>query len=239
QVAALDRLNDLGRGLLDDPAGGLHRPLGYVQKVGGLGGGDLGQICPRFQVRPRALPHVLQLPGDHRPLAFREVAAVEVGRDHEGARSSAEMLEARDLARVAYDAAKIASRMAKAKQAHDSLIADVHRAQANALAIRARAEFRLAEEYDAAQDRGDVRAANQGRSASALEAPSAPDLGLSHKDIHNFRKRRDREKADPGATQRALDDMVARGEEPTRAALKHEMIAPPAATDHERQVKAH
>jgi hypothetical protein len=72
------------------------------------------------------------------------------------ARTAAEVLEARDMARMAYDAAKSFSRMEQAKRAHDTLIAEVYRAQANALAIEARAKMRLAEEYDAAQDRGEV-----------------------------------------------------------------------------------
>lgn len=49
-----------------------------------------------------------------------------------GARTSAEVLEARDLARVAYDAARSASRIAKAKEAHDEVIGAVYRAQADA-----------------------------------------------------------------------------------------------------------
>ena len=109
------------------------------------------------------------------------------------------------------------------------MIAEVHRAQANALAIRARAEMRLAEEYDAAQERGEV--SKGGGRPDCVADPNAvpataPDLGLSHKDIHNFRKRRDREQADPGATRRALDSLIERGEEPTSAALDREMSAP-------------
>jgi hypothetical protein len=149
----------------------------------------------------------------------------------ESARSSAEVLEARDMARVAYDAAKSAARMAKAKQAHDSLIADVHRAQANALAIRARAEMRLAEEYDAAQDRGEV--ASRGGERSGLQhsplAPTAADLGIRRDEIHEARRLRDAEAASPGLIRQALDAMIERGEEPTRAALKREVIERPAA----------
>ncbi|UOK70435.1 hypothetical protein [Ancylobacter polymorphus] len=36
-----------------------------------------------------------------------------------------------------------------------------------------------------------MRAANTGRSASALEAPSVSDIGLTHKDIHEARQLRD------------------------------------------------
>lgn len=145
----------------------------------------------------------------------------------ESARSSAEVLEARDMARVAYDAAKSAARMTRAKQAHDSLIVEVHRSQAHALAIRARAEMRLAEEYDAAQDRGEV--AGHGRSkVEADNVTTAADLGLRRDEIHEARKLRDAEQADPGAIRRALDGMIERGEEPTRAALKREVIERPA-----------
>ena len=146
------------------------------------------------------------------------------------ARSSAEVLEARDMARVAYDAAKSAGRMAQAKQAHDSLIAEIHRSQANALAIRARAEMRLAEEYDAAQDRGEVSRGG-GRpdcvdDHNAVPATAA-DLGIRRDEIHDARKLRDAEASEPGLISRALDAMVARGEEPTRAALMREVFDKP------------
>src|SRR5690242_3167214 len=99
------------------------------------------------------------------------------------ARSSAEVLEARDVARDAYDAAKKAARFSKAKGAHDTLIAAAHRAQADALQIEAQAKRRLADEYDAAQERGEVRGANQ-RTASSPEAVGASEIGLTHKEIH-------------------------------------------------------
>lgn len=140
------------------------------------------------------------------------------------ARTSAEVLEARDMARAAYDAAKSAARIMRAKEAHDSLMAEVHRAQAHALAIRARAEMRLAEEYDEAQERGEVKRPNNEKTTSGAEAVSAPALGLSHKDIHEARKLRDAERQSPGIVQRAINDMVERGEEPTRAALRREVV---------------
>ncbi|KZY32284.1 hypothetical protein A3731_22370 [Roseovarius sp. HI0049] len=107
--------------------------------------------------------------------------------------------------------------MARAKSAHDTVISEVHRAQAHALSIRARAEMRLAEEYDAAQERGEVRA-NGERTFSKEEKVGASDLGLSGKDIHEARHMRDAEAADPGVIERTVNDMAERGEEPTRAA---------------------
>jgi hypothetical protein len=145
------------------------------------------------------------------------------------AKSSAEVLEARDMARVAYDAAKSAGRLAKAKQAHDTVLAEVYRAQADALIIEARAKMRLAEEYDAAQDRGEVRAPNQGRSTSALEAPSVKDIGLTHKEIHEARQIRDAEVASPGITERVVEEIISRGEEPTKAKVHREVISKPKA----------
>lgn len=86
--------------------------------------------------------------------------------------------------------------------------------------------MRLAEEYDAAQERGEVktRADNQHASSKREEAASASDLKLTHKDIHEARQLRDAEASDPGVIRRALDGMIERGEEPTRAALKRELV---------------
>lgn len=139
------------------------------------------------------------------------------------AKDSAEVLEARDMARVAYDAAKSAGRLAKAKKAHDTVLAQVYRAQADALLIESRAKMRLAEEYDAAQERGEVRGSRE-RTASSPEAVGAADIGLTHKDIHEARQIRDAEAADPGITQRTLNEIVERGDEPTKAKLNREII---------------
>jgi NADH:ubiquinone oxidoreductase subunit E len=104
------------------------------------------------------------------------------------------------MARIAYDAAKTAARLHKAKNAHDELIAAVHRAQADALEIEAGAKRRLADEYDAAQVRGEVSAKGQHGAHVPDEnmRATAADLGLSRKDIHEARQVRDAEKSEPG-----------------------------------------
>ncbi|MDE0590440.1 hypothetical protein OU789_10925 [Halocynthiibacter sp. C4] len=140
----------------------------------------------------------------------------------DSARTSAEVLEARDFARTAYDAAKSAGRIAKAKQAHDSIISEVHRAQGHALSIRARAEIRLADEYDAAQERGEVAKAGANQHEVVV---SANDLGLRRDEIHEARKFRDAEKASPNAVSSAIENIIERGEEPTRAALRRSVLA--------------
>ena len=70
------------------------------------------------------------------------------------ATTAAEILDARDIASLAYDAIKRAVRLAQAKRAHDEIIAKTMRAQA--LEIKSAAKRRLANEYDAAQERGEV-----------------------------------------------------------------------------------
>lgn len=140
-----------------------------------------------------------------------------------GAKTAAEVLEARDMAGLAYDVAKRAARLHRAKNAHDDLVAAAHRAQAHALEIEARAKRRLADEYDAAQARGEVFGAHDGarkRVEGGNAIASTADLGLRRDQIHEARQIRDAEAAEPGIVQRVLNERLERGEEPTRAALR-------------------
>jgi len=144
------------------------------------------------------------------------------------ARSSAEILEARELASIAYDTAKIAARMATAKGAHDRVVAAAHRAQADALVIEAQAKRRLADEYDAAQARGEVATGRDGPGAGVTNGnakPTVADLGISRKQIHDAREVRDAEEEEPGIVQRVLDEAIENGEEPTRAKVKRAIKA--------------
>jgi hypothetical protein len=177
---------------------------------------------------------VEQAKAEHLPTLIDRAAAALLA-----ARTSGEVLEARDLARVAYDAAKSAGRMARAKAAHDEVIAAVYRAQADALAIRARAEIRLAEEYNAAQARGEVGQSGARTDLVSIgnEVPAtAADLGLRRKEIHEARRLRDAEAADPGVIRRSLDAIIKRGEEPTKAALRREVLGADATTEPARDV---
>jgi hypothetical protein len=142
-----------------------------------------------------------------------------------GAKTAAEILEAREAAGLAYDIAKRAARLQSAKSAHDVLIAAAHRAQADALEIEAAAKRRLADEYDAAQARGEVARLGTNQSdLGVFEGNTRPatssDIGLSRKAIHDARLIRDAEVADPGIVRRTLDERLEHGEEPTRAALR-------------------
>lgn len=109
--------------------------------------------------------------------------------------------------------------------------AAAYRAQADALLIESQAKRRLADEYDAAQERGEVQAAggNRGNQHVAIipdgkNAATVSDIGLSSKQIHEARQIRDAEEREPGIVKRAVDERVAAGQEPTRAAVRRAIV---------------
>ena len=75
------------------------------------------------------------------------------------ATTAAQVLEANAQAGVAYAAAKTAAHFEKLKNAHETILSACRKTMADALMIEARAQCRLADEYDAAQERGDVQKA--------------------------------------------------------------------------------
>ena len=92
-----------------------------------------------------------------------------VARMLSSATTAAEVLEAKAKASEIYDAVKRAARFAAAKGAHDELIDKLHRAQAKSLEIEAAAERRLADEYDAAQERGEIATGRDGPGAGVTD----------------------------------------------------------------------
>lgn len=139
--------------------------------------------------------------------------------------TAAEVLDAKEHAGLVYDAAKRAARLLKAKGAHDKLVAATHRAQADALVIEAEAKRRLADEYDAAQGRGEVAKGRPKSLPDGNSSVTAAQIGIASKDIHDARQVRDVIVANPAAVREALNDILAKGDEPTRTALK-KAIAP-------------
>ncbi len=104
------------------------------------------------------------------------------------------------MASVVYDTAKRSARIARAKQAHDDVVSAAYRAQRDALVIEAQAKRRLADEYDAAQARGEVQRHGH-HAGDVLDrniTPAAADLGLTRKAIHDARQLRDAEAVAPG-----------------------------------------
>jgi hypothetical protein len=72
--------------------------------------------------------------------------------------------------------------------------------RADAIEIEAGAKIRLADEYEAAQKAGEVASQRDGDRHSTAESlkPTASDIGINPKDIHEGRMLRDAEKGDPG-----------------------------------------
>mgnify|MGYP001243254007 CR=1 FL=1 len=145
--------------------------------------------------------------------------------------SAAEVLEARDQAAAAYDAARRAARFARAKGAHDELVAAVYRAQADAVEIESLAKSRLAEEYDAAMARGEVaghggRRGNQFAKVGGENLATAGDIGLGRPEIFEARRIRHAIEREPGIIRRVLDDILDAGDEPTKARLRKELGGP-------------
>jgi hypothetical protein len=88
-----------------------------------------------------------------------------------------------------------------------------------ALNIEVRAQCRLADEYEAAQERGEVKP--HGRSKEKVRRenllPGLKEVGLTKKQAHEARQIRDAEKKNPGAIKKAIEQKLAAGKEPTRA----------------------
>lgn len=140
------------------------------------------------------------------------------------AETAAEVLEAKEAASLAYDAAKRAGRLQRAKRAHDDVIAAVYRAQADALEIESAAKRRLADEYDAAQERGEVNRHGGDRKTDDFKLENVKLEGFKPHELHEARQLRDAEIADPGITRRSLDSKLDAGEEPTKAALREAVL---------------
>ena len=139
-----------------------------------------------------------------------------------GARSSADVLEARDQASAAYDEAKRIARLGRAKGAHDVVVAAALRVQGDALLIESHAKIRLADEYDSAVDRGEVARQGQSRNLKVDNGnviATLADIGLRKDDIFRARRIRDAETAEPGIVQRIVAERLDAGLEPSRNAV--------------------
>ena len=127
-------------------------------------------------------------------------------------------------------AAKMAARLKKAKGAHDTVIAACHKVQADALVIETQAQCRLADEYDAAQERGEVQKHGGENKKSDIPkqniASTVKDIGLTSKQIHEARQVRDAEKREPGTVRKTVQQKLDAGKEPTRSDVKRAVRGP-------------
>jgi hypothetical protein len=139
------------------------------------------------------------------------------------AKTAAEILDAKDQANLAYTTAGAAARMAKAKGAHDQVVSACRKVMADALVIEAQAQCRLADEYDAAQERGEIAKQSSGRPKSVPNENTftrTDDIGITRKQILEARIVRDAEKQKPGIIQQTVDAQLQSKNGPTRAGVK-------------------
>jgi hypothetical protein len=87
--------------------------------------------------------------------------------------------------------------------------------QTNALNIEVRAQCRLADEFDAAQKRGEVIGAKGGnpklKRSNQERLATVSDVGLTRKQVHEARQVRDVEKKNPGVIKKAIEQKLAAG----------------------------
>ncbi|MCJ2051238.1 hypothetical protein [Methylobacterium sp. J-070] len=80
--------------------------------------------------------------------------------------------------------------------------------------IEAQAKRRLADEYDAAQQRGEVATQSRGGAniadgvSDGNTVATVTDLGLTRKQVHEARQLRDAEAVAPGVIRRMLEDRL-------------------------------
>lgn len=141
------------------------------------------------------------------------------------ATTAAEFIDAHDQSKFAYKAAKDASAFLKAKAAQVEVIAACHQVMGDALKIEAAALCRIADEYDAAQARGEVQTPGGDRKSINVldrnnDPPTVTDIGLTRKLVHEARDIRDAEKAEPQIVAKTVDEKLKAGEAPQRADIK-------------------
>jgi len=138
------------------------------------------------------------------------------------ATTPAEVLDARDQAQLIYTTAKATARLAKMRTAHQAVAAACHRAMGDALEIEAKAEIRLANEYDAAQGRGEVKRRGKPNNISNGNniTLSVAAIGLTSNQIHRARHLRDAEKRTPGTIRKAIDTDLDAQRAPSKASVR-------------------
>lgn len=151
-------------------------------------------------------------------------APIRRALDHiQNARTAAEIVEASiEVDKAIYAAKKMARTLQPRFAAAQHVLDEIHAAMAELLASQAAAKARLADEYDAAQKRGEV--ASQGKPSKAEGLATTADIGLTYKAVHEARQIRDALEVDPDIIKRTLDAKVEDGEAPTKSDIQRAVI---------------
>lgn len=139
--------------------------------------------------------------------------------------NAGDVIAARDLARAGWEMGHVAAKFATSER----LIAKARQLQGDALLIECRAKVKIADEWDAAQARGEAATGGRpkkggkgGNSETVMESNgfTAEQAGLTRQEIFEARRLRDAEKKTPGIAERAIAARLAAGFEPTRAVVR-------------------
>lgn len=132
-----------------------------------------------------------------------------------------DMVAARLLASGAYEQAKAAASHAQKVRVSRQLIDKARRMQADALEIESYATIRLADEVDAAQSAGQISHGGRPETVRSTDRFSLDDIGIDKRRLHDARKVRDAERAEPGFVKRVIEARLSEGLEPSRRSISH------------------
>ena len=135
---------------------------------------------------------------------------------------AAEVLEVEDMADVIRTMGREAERMAKAQAAHDEVVRAAHKAQGDALDIKAAASKRYYEMTKAAQAAGEILTRGGDRRSDVFKVSDQNfENPTKHKAVAHFGKSvAEAEERDPGVVRRAIDGALDEGRAPSLAEVK-------------------
>ncbi|MDI7864322.1 phosphoadenosine phosphosulfate reductase family protein [Rhizobiaceae bacterium n13] len=128
---------------------------------------------------------------------------------------------ARLLATGAYEQAKAAGGYAEKVKASRQLIDKARRMQADALKIETYATIRLADEVDAAQASGQISRGGRRETVHPVDRFTLDEVGVDKRRLHDARKIRNAERAEPGFVERVIEARLSEGLEPHRKSISH------------------
>lgn len=124
------------------------------------------------------------------------------------------------LSSGAYVQAKAAASYAESVKASRTLVDKARRLQADALKIEALAYVAMADAVDEAQANGQIARPGRKSNISGDNIFTLDEVGLDAGKLHEARKLRNAEKANPGFVETIIETRLSEGLEPSRASLK-------------------
>lgn len=124
------------------------------------------------------------------------------------------------LASGVYEQAKAAGGYAQKVKVSRELVDKARRMQAEALKIESICYVAMADAVDAAQAKGELARPGRKTNISGENVFTLDEVGLDAQAVHQARKLRNAERAEPGFIERVVEARLEEGLEPSRASLK-------------------